>query len=305
VPTPWLRTADVPRIGFLTPTLPPPRLETFQQALRDLGYSEGHNLFIEYRIAESEDLLPDLAEELVRLNVQLIVVGNTAATQVAKKATSSIPIVMAASSDVDRLGIVASLARPGGNITGLTTQFGELSAKGLDLLKEAVPRLARVAVIWHPATPAHPTAVRDWETAARLLGMEFLAVPVAGEDDLPSAFLTMAAWGAAALFVPSGGLFSLKRLEIVQAALRHGLPTLCGGNDYVKAGGLMSYGPNVAEMFRRAATYVDKILKGTAPDDLPVERPTVFDLSVNVNTARALRLTLPQSLLQQVTEFIE
>jgi len=306
LPPPWLPPAiEVPRIGFLTPTLPPPRLETFQHALHDLGYEEGHNLLIEYRIAEREDLLPALADDLVRLGVRLIVVGNTAATQVARKVTGSIPIIMAASSDVDRLGIVASLARPGGNVTGLTTQFNEVSAKGLDLLKEAIPPLAQVAVIWHPATPAHPAAVRDWETAVRVLGMEFLAVPVDGEDDLTSAFSTMAAWGAGAVFVPAGGLFSLKRQEIVDAALRHGLPTMFGGNDYVKAGGLMSYGPNVAEMFRRAATYVDKILKGAAPADLPVERPILFDLSVNVSTARALGLSLPQSILQQVTEFIE
>ncbi len=298
--------AKAARIGFLgTATAVPAYIEAFRQGLRDLGYVEGQNITIEFREAGGRpERLPDLAAELLRLKVDVLVARGTQAILAAKQATSTIPIVMAASSDPVGTGLVASLARPGGNITGLSFISPELSGKRLELLKEVHPGASRVAVLWNPADPPRALELRETEAAARMLGVTLLSWEVRGPDDLEGAFVAMARRRAGAVITFADPITTAHRKRIVDLVAKHRLPGMYGTRAFVEAGGLMSYGANLPDLFRRSAAYVDKILKGTKPADLPVEQPTRFELVINLKTAKALGLTIPQSILIRAEEVI-
>jgi putative ABC transport system substrate-binding protein len=295
----------VPRIGILRSGAPPdPFVEAFRQGLRELGYSEGQSIVIEYRWAEGRDeRVPGLAADLVQLGVDVIVAGGSQAL-IAKRATTTIPIVMPVANDPVAAGLVASLARPGGNVTGLAFLSEDLPGKWLELLKEALPGVSRVAVLWNPPTEAGQLRVSD--VAARSLGVRLQALKVERGDDLGRAFAEAKRGRAEALFVLSSPFFYAHRTRLVELAARHRLPTMYHQQEFVVgSGGLMSYGPNLRDLFRRAATYVDKILKGARPADLPVEQPTKFELIVNLKTARALGLTIPPTVLARADQVIE
>ena len=294
-----------PRIGILRPGSPPdPLLDAFRQGLRELGYEEGRNISIEYRWAEGRDeRLPGLAAELVRLKVDVIVAG-AGAVEAAKHATTTIPIVMPVSGDPVRAGLVASLGRPGGNITGLTSLSGELPGKWLELLKETLPRVSRVAVLWDPASD--PSQVKTSEAAARSLGVRLQVLKVGRAASFEPAFAEARHNDAGALIVLGSPSFYVHRTRLVELAAKHRLPTIYAQREFVVgSGGLMSYGADYHDQFRRAATYVDKILKGAKPADLPVEQPTVFELVINMRTAKTLGLTIPPSVLARANEVIE
>ena len=295
------------RIGVLMSLYPPDAdpPQAFRQGLHSLGYVEGQNLVIEWRYAQGrDDRLPGLASELVRLKVDLIVTDVTLGTRAAMQATSTIPIVMATSADALGGGLVSNLARPGGNVTGLSLLLAETSVKRLQLLKEAVPKVTRVAVLWDPATPFHRAMLEEIDAAAPSLRLQPLAITVKGRDDLGDALSEIARVRVDALFV-SQGMAPTARRQLLDFAAKRRLPTMFLNKELVSAGGLMSYSPNFQEMFRHAAVYVDKILRGTKPSDLPVEQPTKYELVINLKTAKALGLTIPQSLLLQATEVIE
>jgi putative ABC transport system substrate-binding protein len=278
----------------------------FQQQLRELGYVEGRNVAFEARFASKKpEQLPALAKELVRLNVAVIVTGGTAAALEAKRATNTIPIVMATGSDHVSLGLVVSLARPGRNITGLSSISTELTAKRLDLLREVLPKMTRLAVLWHSDNIGSAPAIRDLETAARSsrVALQNLGVSTAGE--LADAFSAATREHADAIFVVAGPFTFPWRQTIADLALKHRLPSMHGPVEYVEAGGLISYAPSYSALFRRAAVYVDKILKGAKPGDLPIEQPTKFELAINLKTAKALGLTIPKSLLLRADQVIE
>jgi putative ABC transport system substrate-binding protein len=300
--------AHVPRLGLLIPSsvsAVASRLEAFRHGLRDLGYVEGRNIILEYRFADGQaDRLPALVAELVRLPIDVLVVDGTVALRAAQHATTTIPIVMAVSGDPVGEGLVASLARPGGNITGLSSRAPEVSGKRLELLKEAVPHLSRVAALWHRDAPVGPY-VKETQAAAKALGLQLHALEVGSPDALEQAFAAMTSAHADALVVlPSAQIGSHQRV-VVELAMTHQLPAMFGGREATEAGGLMSYGPNYAEFYRRAATYVDKILKGTKPADLPVEQPMKFELVINLKTAKALGITMPPRLLFQADEVLQ
>jgi putative ABC transport system substrate-binding protein len=302
--------AKVPRIGVLgsgSRSDLSPRLDPFRQGLRELGWVEGQNIAMEYRFAEGRyDRLPDLAAELVRLRVDLIVAVPTAAVVAAKNATATIPIVMISVGDPVGLGLVASLARPGGNATGLSYSAGlEIFSKQLELLKETVPKVRRVAVLSNPAHPAHPLQIREVNIAARSLGLQLQLLEARGPNEFDGAFAAMAKERVEALLVVVDAMFILHRTRLADLAARSRLPAVYGTRESVEAGGLMSYGPSVRDLFRRSATFVDKILKGAKPGDLPVEQPTQFELVINLKTAKALGLRIPQSLLQRADEVIQ
>jgi putative ABC transport system substrate-binding protein len=299
-------TDKVWRVGVLMslylPDAPPPH--AFREGLRSLGYIEGKNLVIEWRYAQGrDDRLPALATELVRLKVDLLVTDITLATRAAKQATSTIPIVMATSADAVGGGLVASLARPGGNVTGLSLLLAETSVKRLQLLKEAVPKVSRVAVLWDPATPFHRAMLQEIDANAPSLRVQHFAVAVKNRDDLGGALPQITRGHADALFV-SQGMSPAARREILDFAAKNRLPSMFLNSEIVRDGGLMSYAPDFAEMFREAATYVDKILKGAKPADLPVAQPTKFVLTINLKTAKALKLTIEQSVLGRADEVI-
>ncbi len=298
----------VPRLGILRPGLPlDPYLEAFRRGLRELGYVEGRNLLVEYRWAHGRtDRLPELAAELVRLKVDVIMVGGTQGTRAAQRATSTIPIVMAAVGDPITSRFVASLARPGANITGVTLLQPELSGRRLELLKEAVPAISRAAVLRNPASisPSSPLWTAT-EAAARALGVQLETVDARTAPELESAFAAMSRRRAEALFVLPDPTFSNQRGRITDLAAQSRLPAMYEGREFVEAGGLMSYAASLRDQFRRAATFVDRILKGAKPGDLPVEQPTRFELVVNVRTAKALGLTIPPSLLAQADDVIQ
>jgi putative ABC transport system substrate-binding protein len=281
-------------------------LEAFRQGLRDLGYVEGQNLVIESRYAEGrEERLPDLAAELVRLKVDVIVAGGPA-IRAAQHATSTIPIVMAVTGDPVQSGYVASLARPGGNITGVSVLGAELTGKRLEILKETVPQSTRIAVLANPATPTYGALMHDLTVTARALGLHLHVLELRSPDELDPAFAAMRRAGAEALFVVEDPLLiDHLRGRIADLAATHRLPAIYSWKMSVAAGGLMSYGPSMPDMTRRAATYVDKILKGTTPGELPVERPMKFELVINLKTAKALGLTIPPTLLFQADEVIQ
>ena len=302
------QAAKVPRLGLLIPGSSPAfvsRIETFRHGLRDLGYVEGRNITMEYRFADGQaDRLPALVAELIRLKVDILVVDGTTAIRPAQHATTTIPIVMAISGDPVGEGLVASLARPGGNITGLSSRAPELSGKRLEILKEAVPDLSRVAALWHRDAPVG-TYVKETQAAAQALGLQLQALEVQSPDALDQVFAAMTREHADALVVlPSAQFFSHQRV-VAELAMTHRLPTMFGGREAAEAGGLMSYGPHYDDFYRRAATYVDKILKGAKPADLPVEQPMKFELVINLKTAKALGITIPPMLLFQADEVIQ
>ena len=297
--------AKARRIGILRPGSPPdPFVEAFRQGLRELGYAEGQNIRIEYRWAEGRDeRLQGLAAELVHLKVDVIVTAGTGALA-AKNATTSIPIVMAATANPVGLGLVASLARPGGNVTGLTGQGDELPGKWMQLLKETVPRVSRVAVLWDPASSAE--SVRASETAARSLGIRLQTLKVGRPDDFAAAFAKAQKNRTEAIIVLGSASFYAHRARLVELAAKYRLPTMYDQKEFVVgSGGLMSYGANFHDLFRRAAGYVDKILKGAKPADLPIEQPTKFELAINLKTAKALGLTIPPLLLLRADQVIQ
>jgi putative ABC transport system substrate-binding protein len=296
------------RIGFLwdTPAVWPRALEGFRQGLRDLGWVEGQNIVIEYRWAEGRfDRLPSLAEELVRLKVDVIVAPTSIYTGAAKRATSTIPIVFASHADPIRSGHATSLARPGSNATGLTVLMSETMAKSLELLKEAVPGLTRVAVIWDPATPSHKPALKAVEDTGRALGLRLQVLAVRGVSEFDGAFSAIAQDRAGAVLVLSTPLFIGEAKRFAELALSRKLPTMFGPREHVEAGGLLSYSPDRTDLYRRAAIYVDKILKGANPAELPVQQATKFELVINLKTAKALGLTIPPSLLLRADQVIE
>jgi putative ABC transport system substrate-binding protein len=282
--------------------------EAFRQGLRELGYVEGQNLVIEYRYAEGrDDRLADLAAELVRLKVDVIVaVAGAAATRAVQHATRTIPIVMAGGIDPVGDGLVASLARPGGNTTGFSNLTVELPGKRLEILKEAVPQSARIAVLANPATAGYESAMNNLTVAARALGLHLHVVELRRADELDATFAAMTRAGADALLVVGEPLLlDSLRGRTVDLAATHRLPTMYSQKSSVEAGGLMSYGPSLPDMHRRAATYVDKILKGAKPADLPVEQPSKFELVLNLKTAKALGITFPPTLLIQADKVIQ
>ena len=300
------RPAKVPKIGVLRHGAPPdPLIEAFREGLRQLGYVDGQNIAIEYRWSEQGDRLPDLAAELLRLKVDVIVAAGGAATRAAKKATSTIPIVMPNMSDPTGEGFVASLARPGGNVTGLSSITPELSGKRLELLKQAFPRLSRAAVIWGSETDAGVTELEGIRQAARALDVQVQALEVRASDDLDKAFAAARTHRAGGLLTTSSSFLFANRTHLVVLAATSRLPAMYHQRAYVDAGGLMSYGPNFLDMYRRAATYVDKILKGAKPADLPVEQPMRFELVINLKTARALGLKFPQTILIRADQVIQ
>jgi len=300
----------VPRIGYLEFGTAAPGtsfLEAFRQGLRDLGWVEGQNIAIEVRYAEGKrDQLPELAAELVRRKVDLIFASTTPAALAAKHATTTIPIVIGLVADPVGSGVVASLARPGGNITGWTHEPGlEILGKRLELIKEAVSGATRIGALWNPANPIHGPAVKELEAAAQALKVQLHPVPVQDPKELESAFAALTRQRAGALTVIPDGMFLAQADRIIALAARSRLPAIYGFTDLVEAGRLMAHGVNLPEMFRRGASYVDRILKGARPADLPIERPTRFYFVINLKTAKALGLTIPPSLLQQADRIIE
>ena len=305
-------TAKVRRIGYLTlgsgpPPGPGTDYDALRQGLREYGWVEGENIAIEYRSAEERsERLPDLAAELVRLAVDVLVAGGgTQAALAAKHATDTIPIVAIGVADPVDSGLVASLARPGGNVTGLATAGAEITSKRLDLLKEAVPGVSRVDFLWNPATPGLQAQWTELQVAARALGVSVRSREAREADDLDSAFGAIAGERPDGLVIQGSPSFVPHARRIADFAAGNRLPAMYYWREFAEAGGLLVYGPNLRDLSRHAATYLDKILRGTKPADLPVAKPTVFDFVVNLKTAQALGLTIPQSVLQQATELIQ
>jgi putative ABC transport system substrate-binding protein len=298
----------IPRIGYLAfrASLGPGE-KAFLEGLQDLGYVEGKTIVIEWRRTTGKpELLADLAAELVRLKVDVLVAAPTPAVQAAKNATSTIPIVMAFAADPVRTGFVASLARPGGNITGVSGIMPELAGKRLELLRELFPKLSRLAFLAYRGDPAHGLFVKEAQDAAQSFGIQFQSLVIASPDEIEGAFSTMARERAGALVVQPLFVGSLGQgRRIADLAVQNRLPTVSDLGTFADAGGLISYGPDVVALYRRAATYVDKILKGTKPADLPVEQPTKFEFVINLKTAKALNLTIPQSVLFRADRVIK
>ena len=309
VPLAWSQpAAKTYRIGFLwdTPAVWPHALEGFRQGLRQLGWIEGQNLVIEYRWAEGRfDRLPELVYGLVALNVDVIVAPTSIYTGAAMRGTSKIPIVFASHADPVGSGHVVSLGRPGTNATGLTIVMSETMAKSLELLKAAVPGLARVAVIWDPSTPSHRPGLKAVEDAGRRLGLRIQAVAVRSAAEYEGAFSSIAQERADGVLVFSTPLFMGAAKQLAELALTHKLPTMFGPREHVEAGGLLSYSPDRADLYRRAAIYVDKILKGANPGELPVQQATKFELVINLRTAKILGVAIPQTVLLRADHVIE
>jgi len=298
----------MPVVGFIvagTPLSHGQWVAAFVQRLRELGWIEGRTIAIEYRWGEGRnERFAEIAAEFVRRKVDVIVTSATAAVVVAKQATSVIPIVFAAAGDPVGTGLVASLARPGGNITGLSIQQTDVAAKRLELLREVVPGLGRLAILANVGSPSAVLDMREVQATARTLGLEVLTLEIRRGEDIAPAFEALKG-RADAFYVCIDPLVGTHRIRINTLALATRLPTMHGSREFVEAGGLMSYGPNVADLFRRAAGYVDKILRGAKPSDLPVEQPTKFDLAINLTTARALGLEVPATVLARADEVIE
>jgi putative ABC transport system substrate-binding protein len=303
------QTGNVYRIGFLgnsTAALEVNLVGPFREGLRDLGYVEGRNVLIEYRWAEGKyDRFPALIGELLALKVAVIVTAGTPATLAVKKATTSVPLVMTAVGDPVGTGIVPSLSHPGGNITGLTAISTEMDAKRLELLREVVPSVSYIALLWNAASPLQVLAEKQAQAAAQVLRMRVLSLGVKTEEEIKSALAVMARERPDALLVLADRLLLHHRALIMDFATRHRLPGVHAYRELVEAGGLMSFGPSYADMHKRAAYFVDRILKGAKPGDLPVERPRTFELVINLKVAKALGLTIPQSVLLRGTEIIQ
>jgi putative ABC transport system substrate-binding protein len=301
------KPGKIPRIGFLVNTGPDaPNVEPFRRGLRDLGYIEGNNIQIEYRYIDTPDHTPSLVKELLQQKVDVFISGTSSAIRIAKQETSTIPIVMVIQQDPVDLKLVGSFARPNGNVTGITLLTRDLSGKRLELLKEAVPGISRVGVLW--VTPSAPgrTGFEEYETAARTLKIPLLSLKVDGSNpDFDGAFKAASKAGANALItVRTGGFFRYTK-RIAELAIKHRLPSMHEGGDFVEHGGLMSYAASYSEAYRRAAVYVDKIIKGAKPADLPVEQPTKFDFVINLKTAKQIGLTIPPNVLTRADRVIK
>jgi putative tryptophan/tyrosine transport system substrate-binding protein len=301
--------SKLPVVGVLyqvsTDTGSHPYIADFGQGLRDLGYVEGQNVIVQWRPARRAEQLPEFAAELVRRSVDVIVAAGSQAVQAARQATRSIPIVMTSSSDPIGTGFVESLARPGGNITGLSLLSTDLSGKRLQLLKEVVPGLGSVGVLWNPDDPPAALSLKETQTAAEALGLSTHVVEVRVPDDFERAFASFSTARVQAIDLLSAPIMQNYAQQIAMLALKSRMPTIQNSNAFSEAGGLMSYGPKYADLYRRAAFYVDKLLKGAKPSDLPVEQPTRFELVVNLKTAKVLGLTVPPSLLVAADGVIE
>jgi len=301
------QSGKVPRIGFLfygSPG-PSPELDAFRQGLRELGYIEGQNIAIEVGFANGRlGQLPELAAKLVRLKLDVIVTPGTPASMAAKQATSTIPIVFAGVADAVGAGLAGNFARPGGNMTGLTSISAQLGGKRLELLKEVVPKASRVAVLYNPADRSNVLVLKELQESAPALGLTLQLLQLRGPSEFEGAFAAMTRARAHALFGAAGVLTTEHRKTLVDLAAKSRIPAMWGERQFVEAGGLLSYAVNFYDQLRRAAIYVDKILKGAKPGDLPVEQPTTFDLVINLNTAKALGLTIPPSLLSRADEVI-
>jgi putative tryptophan/tyrosine transport system substrate-binding protein len=302
------QVGKVYRVGFLwdSPAVWPHAIEAFRRGLRELGWIEGQNIIIEFRWVEGRfDRLPGMVDDLIRLKVDLIVAPTSIYTDAAKRATATIPIVFASHADPVNTGHVASLARPGSNATGTTIIMSETMVKSVELLKATIPTLARVAVIWDPATPSHRPALNAVEAGGRVLGLRVHPLAVRTATEFDSAFSAIVHERADAVLVLSTPLFMGGAKRLAELAIMHKLPTMFGPKEHVEAGGLLSYSPDRADLYRRAASYVDKILKGAKPAEMPVEQATKFELVINLKTAKALGLTIPPSLLARADQVIE
>jgi len=300
--------AKVAQIGFLGPAPAAtylPRLEALRAGLRDLGYVEGKNIAIEFRWAERVEQLPEMAAELVRMKVDIILASSSTYVEAARQATKTIPIVFALHADPVGVGHVASLARPGGNITGLSTLLTDLAPKELEILKEALPQTTRIGILWNPTTPSHGPAVRAVEAAGQKLGVQLLLVPARSVEEFDGAFSTMTRERMGSLLVIGSPLAFSQRVPLAELALKHRLPGMFQSRENVEAGGLMSYGVDYNDLHRRAALYIDKILKGVKPADLPVEQASKYELIINLKTANTLGLAIPESLLLRADKVIE
>jgi putative ABC transport system substrate-binding protein len=301
--------AKIPRIGYVAATSPsvnPTRIEAFRQGLRELGYVEGKNIIIEWRYADGKpDRLPALAAELVRLKVDIIISAGPAVTRPVKEATSTIPIVMAFDDDPVVNGFVASLARPGGNITGLSTLGPEISGKRLELLKEIVPRLSRAAVLGTSTQPGYAQVSKEMEIAAGALKVQLQYLDILSPKDIETAFREASKGRAGAVLVLQSGILNSHRIQVADLAVKNRLPAVYGAPEYVGDGGLLSYAPSYTDLFRRAAPYVDKILKGAKPSDLPVQQPTKFEFIINLRTAKQIGLTIPPNVLVRADKVIK
>ncbi len=299
----------IPRIGYVgtgSPALSGHHAQTFAQGLRELGYAEGQNIAIEYRWAEGKlESLPGFVADLIRLKVDVIVSSATPAIRIAKEQTNTVPIVMAGVTDPVGNGFVASLSRPGGNITGLTHVAPDLTGKRLELLKEVVPRLSRVAVLWNPKQPGQAVAYKESQVAAQTLKLTLISMEARNREELERVLSGTAKKQAEAIFELPDPVIFLNRELIAQFAAKHRLPAMYSFREYVDAGGLMSYGTSFPGLFHRAATYVDKILKGAKPADLPVEQPTKFELIINLKAARQIGLTIPSTVLARADKVIK
>jgi len=302
------QSAKVQRVGLLigsSESFVAPYIEIFRQALRALGYVEGQNIAIEYRYADGTyDRLPFLAADLVRLKVDIIVTEGTPPTRAARHATTTIPIVMTVTGDPVAAGLVANLARPGGNLTGASFFFPEMAAKRLQLLKELIPALSRVTVVWNPANAVHGPTVKAVEAAAKSFRIDVEHVKIQTPADINDALLAISR-RRDGVVVLEDATINVCSTQIADVGTKHRLPTIFGLTTFVEAGGLMAYGPNRPELWRRAATFVHKILNGAKPGELPVEQPVRFDLAINVRTAQELRLTIPPSLLLRADQLIQ
>ena len=297
------------RIGLLSGNRPSPmpsNIEAFRQGLRELGYIEGQNITVEYRFTEGKDeRYAILAAELVNLGVDVIVTFGTQATVAAKQATSTIPILVGNAGDLVGEGLVASLARPGGNVTGFTGVDPDLSAKRLQLLRETLPKVSRVAVLYHGGPGGDQEELTETQTAAKSLGMQIQPLQVLEADQFQGAYTAMTKERAQALIIFIGSFTAFHRKEILELAAKIRIPTMCGNPEWSEAGGLISYGNDRRDQFRRVATYVDKILKGTKPADLPVQQPTKFELVINVKTAKQIGVTIPPNVLARADKVIK
>jgi len=301
--------ARIPRIGILlgaSVSFYSARVEAFRQRLRELGYVEGKNISIEYRYAEGKpERLPDLAAELVRLKVDVIVTASGPAILAAKKASATIPIVFGAAADPVGDGLVSSLARPGGNITGLSLMAPDLDGKRLELLKEAFPKIARVAFLWVPGGTRGNRTLTDMEATAKALGLKLQSLEVRGLDDFESAFARAKREGTQALITTPHPLITTQQRQVLDFAAKNRLPAMYTASEFVEAGGLMSYAASNADLYRRAADFVDKILKGAKPADLPIEQPKKFEFIVNLKTAKQIGVTIPSNVLSRADRVIK
>ena len=299
--------AKVPRIGvLLLGRLEGPALEAFRQGLRDLGYIEGKNIIIEYRSARGKpEWISDLATDLIHKKVDVIITSGTAQAQAIQQATTTTPIVLVVTGDPVGTGLVASLARPGGNITGFSIMSPELSGKRLELLKEAAPKISRVGVMWDALVPDNILDFKATQLAAGALGLKLQSLEVQRAEDLKGAFVVAVKQRLHALVVIGGGIINFHQKRILAFEVENRLPAIHEGLSFAEAGGLMAYGVNVPDLFRRSATYVDKILKGTKPADLPLQQPTKFEFVINLKTAKQIGLTIPQSVLFRADRVIK